>query len=187
MSLFDILGSIPNVWAHTIKCWGVRAGPAMKGFQRRIGHAPINLQNLDLFFGHGEVHALIDALRLGPLVCFFPERYDRSNNPKNIKSDQKLILKKKRRADTQSLWTCGWDKLSIWDKNSQNWAWHRSNATRYWYSLSLLLVWCVGTVFFGRVWWWVINWGVQVLSIVSLCFHFHLGGERRFWSCHPDS
>ena len=81
----------------------VRAGPVMKGFQRRIGHAPINLQNLDLFFGHGEVHALIDALRLGPLVCFFPERYDRSNNPKNIKSDQKLILKKKRRADTQSL------------------------------------------------------------------------------------
>ena len=48
----------------------IRAGPAIKGFQRRIGHAPINFTNLDLIFGQGVVHALIDAFSFGPLFIF---------------------------------------------------------------------------------------------------------------------
>ena len=52
---------------------GIRAGPAIKGFKRRVGHAPINFRNLDLIFGHGVVHALFDALSFGPVyMIYFP-------------------------------------------------------------------------------------------------------------------
>ena len=49
----------------------LRAGPAIKGFEREIGHAPTNFTNLDLIFGHGVVHALVDALSFGPLLLLF--------------------------------------------------------------------------------------------------------------------
>ena len=68
----------------------VRARPVMKGFQRRIGHAPINFTNLDSIFGHGVVHALIDALGFGPLFLFLLcKRYNGSNDPKKYKKATK--------------------------------------------------------------------------------------------------
>ena len=66
----------------------------------RIGHARINFTNLDLIFGHGAVHALIDALSFGPLLLrvfiYFSEIYERSTDPEKYKSDQNLSKKKKK-------------------------------------------------------------------------------------------
>ena len=98
----------------------LRAGPAIKMFKRRIGHAPINFTNLDLIFWHGVVHALVDALSVGPMDFFFERREVRPiQQPEKNKIDQNDIIlknKNKNRADTRSLWTYGSNtgsKLSV--------------------------------------------------------------------------
>ena len=60
--------------------------PVIKGFKRRIGHAPIHFTILDLIFGHGVVHGLVDALSFGSLFSF-PSRY--TTDPK-IRKNTKI-------------------------------------------------------------------------------------------------
>ena len=55
----------------------------MKGFQRRIGHAPINFTNLDLIFEPDVVYAVMDALSFGPFFYIF---ISGSNDPKKTKA-----------------------------------------------------------------------------------------------------
>ena len=65
----------------------VRAGPDMKMFERRIGHALISFTNLDL----------ICAMSVGPMVfSFLVERYDQSNNPKKTKSTKTTVKRQKK-------------------------------------------------------------------------------------------
>ena len=57
-------------------------------FERRIGHDPINFTNLDLIFLHGVVHALVDALSVGPMDYYFSREIRPIQQPEKYKIDQ---------------------------------------------------------------------------------------------------
>ena len=148
------------------KCRYVRAGPAIKMFERRIGHmTPSSFTSLGWIFWHGVVHALVDALSVGPIdYCFFRERYDRSNNPKKTKSAKTIVKKQEQnRADTQSLWTHGSNTGSkIQCKILKI---KRGIAEMPFFSE---ITWFIYGIKIGNISSWVANWATRLTSIFSL-------------------
>ena len=88
------------------------------------------------------------AIRKISFVLFLSERYDRYNDPKKMqKSDHNFSERRlKKLAGLFHLCTNAVKlkhEAKISDRNSQNWAGHRSNAT----CSHHYLYWCIGTVF----------------------------------------
>ena len=85
---------------------------------------------------------------------------------KNTKAATTLSEKRKRKKRRH--WICLHMRFEYEvkksDRNSKNWAGHRSNAT-----CSNHYLFNVQESFLGHISWWVTNWAVQLISIVSLC------------------
>ena len=132
---------------------------------------PINFTTLDVIFEPVVVHALNGRIDLRPSIVFFfkRERYiymaDRSNDPEKYKSDQNLS-KNKKGLTMKTFWACGSStrlKFRIETRKIE-----RSVAV---VPLALITAryFAYRNRFFCHISWWVTNWALQLVSIVSLC------------------
>ena len=91
----------------------------------------------------------MESLPFTKFFLFSSERYDGYNDPKKCKSDHNLSEKNIQKG--QAFHLCAHPvqtRGKIWDRNSQNWAGHRSSANcSHHYVFS-----CIGTVFWSYLW-----------------------------------
>ena len=156
----------------------LRAGPTKVLPERWIGHALLNITNVDAIFWHRVYRCTNQQLESLPEILFYfifvVEIRDRYNDPKKCKSDSSTSSEKKGRTFQAGfpfvLHVRFEHEFKLSDGNSQNWAGHRRNNAMYDMHDGTCFINSMES-FCCYIYWCVMNWLMQLTSIILCLQH----------------